>query len=133
MTLPSPSTFSDRGVQAIVAIWQFIIAFFCLIGIAFIATFALPSALGHYDPVIIRADVGAIFTLSISIFVLLSFIGSSVFGGIGVLMGKAWGRIVSIVNASLSLFFFPIGTVIGVLVLVYLTRSDVREYFEGGQ
>jgi hypothetical protein len=52
-------------------------------------------------------------------------------GGIGILKAKSWGRIVSIVVAVLSLFWIPIGTVLGVLVLIYLTRSEVRAYFEG--
>jgi len=113
----------------LVAIWQFLNAFFCLIGIAAIGIFAFPEALGFgYGP----ANVGSIFGLSIGIFVLLCCIGLSLAGGIGILKAKSWGRIISIVNAILSLFAIPIGTVIGVLVLIYLTKSEVREYFEGG-
>ena len=117
----------------LIAIWQFINAFFCLIGIAAISIFAFPNAFGYYGPAHVGADTGAIFGLSIAILFLLGSIGLSVAGGIGLLSGKAWGRIISIVNAMLSLFFVPIGTVIGALVLIYLTKSDVREYFEGSQ
>ena len=106
----------------LIAIWQFLNALFCSIGIAAIAIFAFPKA----GP----ADVGTIFGLSIGIFFLLCFVGLSVAGGIGLLLGKNWGRIVSIVNAALNLISIPIGTIIGVLVLIYLTRSEVREYFE---
>ena len=117
----------------LVAIWQFINAFLLLIGIAAIAVFAFPDAIGYYEfPGALNhhgiIDVGAIFGLSIAIFFLVCFIGLSVAGGIGLLLGKGWGRIISIVNAVLSLMNFPIGTVIG--VLIYLTRPDVREYFE---
>jgi hypothetical protein len=116
----------------LVAIWQFINAFFCLIGITAIAVFAFPGAVGFYGAVHVGADIGAIFGLSIAILFLLSCIGLSLAGGIGILLGKKWGRIVSIiVNAALSLFSIPIGTIIGVLVLIYLTRSEVRDYFEG--
>ena len=52
-------------------------------------------------------------------------------GGIGLLQGREWGRIMTIVHAALSLFWIPIGTVIGALVLVYLTRPEVRDYFAG--
>jgi len=114
----------------LIAIWQFINALFCLIGIIAIAIFAFPGAVDHYGPVNVGADIGAIFGLSIAILFLLSCIGLSVAGGIGILLGKAWGRIVSIVNAVLGLLAIPIGTIIGVLVLIYLTRSEVREYFE---
>ena len=115
----------------LVAIWQFLNSFLCLIGIAAIAIFAFPGALGHYGAVNVGSDIGAIFGLSIAILFLLCCIGLSVAGGIGLLLGKTWGRIVSIVNAVLSLLSIPIGTVIGILVLIYLTRTEVREYFGG--
>jgi hypothetical protein len=108
----------------LIAIWQFLNALFCAIGIAAIAIFAFPAT-G-------RGDVGATFGLSIGVFFLLAFIGLSVAGGVGLLMGKNWGRIVSIVNAALNLLNIPIGTIIGVLVLIYLTKPNIREYFEGG-
>ena len=112
----------------LISIWQFLRAFLCLIGIAAIAVFAFPEALGlGYG----SGSVGAIFGLSIGIFVLLVCIGLSLAGGIGILKAKSWGRIISIVNAVLSLFNIPIGTIIGILVLIYLTRAEMREYFEG--
>ena len=106
----------------LIAIWQFLNALFCAIGISAIAIFAFPKA----GP----ADIGTIFGLSIGIFFLLCFIGLSVAGGIGLLAGKYWGRMVSIINAALGLLSIPIGTVIGILVLIYLTKSEVRAYFE---
>ena len=109
----------------LIAIWQFLNALFCAIGIAAIALFAFPSA----GPV----DTGTVFGLSIGIFFLACFIGLSIAGGIGLLIEKNWGRIVSIVNAALNLLNIPIGTVIGILVLIYLTRAEVREYFEGSR
>ena len=112
----------------LIAIWQFVSAFLLVIGVAAISAFAFPEALGFkYGP----ADAGAIFGLSIAIFTLLCLIGLSLAGGIGVLKAKSWGRIISIVNAILDLIFIPIGTVIGVLVIIYLARPEIREYFEG--
>ena len=114
----------------LVAIWQFVSAFLLTIGIAAIAVFALPEALGYkWGP----SDEGAIFGLSIAIFVLLCLIVLSLAGGIGVLQGKNWGRLISVINAVLSCFNFPIGTVIGVLVIIYLMKPEVRAYFEGSQ
>jgi hypothetical protein len=46
------------------------------------------------------------------------------------LRGKEWGRVLSLVNAALSLFSPPIGTAAGVLSIIYLTRADVRAYFK---
>ena len=111
----------------LISIWQFISAFFMFIGIAAIAVFALPEALGYrWGP----ADTGTIFGLSTAICVLLCLIGLSLAGGIGILKAKSWGRTISIVNAALSLFNIPVGTVIGVLVIIYLARPEVRDYFE---
>ena len=104
-----------------VAIWAFFSAFLYLIGIVPIAAFALPHT--H--------NVGGIFALSFAIFVLLCCVSLCLAGGIGILKAKSWGRIMSIVVAILSLLWVPIGTILGVLVLIYLTRPKVKEYFEG--
>jgi hypothetical protein len=45
-------------------------------------------------------------------------------------MGKDWGRILAIVHSAVSLLNIPIGTVIGIIALIYLTKEDVREYFQ---
>jgi hypothetical protein len=72
----------------LVVIWQFINAFFCLIGVTAIAIFAFPGALGYYWSVHVGANVGTIFGLSIAILFLLGCIGLSVAGGVGILQGK---------------------------------------------
>ena len=120
----------------LVAIWQFLNAFFLLIGIAAISVFAFPGALGYNwwwtSGVPAFVDIGAIFGLSIAILVLLCLIGLSLAGGIGILKGKNWGRIISIINAALGLLSIPIGTAIGILIIIYLSKDEVRAYFEGG-
>jgi hypothetical protein len=107
----------------LVAIWEFISAFLAFIGLVAVGVFALAAVVAEAD----RA--AAIFGLSIATILLLAFIAMSIVGGIGLLSGKEWGRIIGIIQAVFSLFSIPVGTVIGVLILVYLTRSDVREYF----
>ena len=42
---------------------------------------------------------------------------------------RNWARILTIVWAILDLPIFPIGTVVGVLILVYMTNPDVKEHF----
>ena len=115
----------------LIAIWQFITAFVCVIGIAAIAIFAFPGSIGRHVVVNVGSDVGAIFGLSIAIILLVFFIGLSVAGGLGLLLRKPWGRILSIIHAALGTINIPIGTIIGILILIYLSRSEVREYFEG--
>ena len=112
----------------LIAIWEFITAFFALIGISAIAVFALPEAVSPYwgwEP-----EVGAIFGLSIAILVLLCYLGIAIAGGMGLLKGQEWGRVLSIAHSALSLFWFPIGTVIGVLSIIYLSRPEVTEYIK---
>ena len=111
----------------LVAIWEFITAFLALVGLCAIAIFVFPDAINPWwgwGP-----EVGTIFGLSIGILVLLCYIGIAIPGGLGLLKGKEWGRILSIAHAALSLFWFPIGTVIGILSIIYLTRPEVRDYF----
>jgi len=109
----------------LVAIWEFLTALGAFIGICAVSIFAFPSV----DMMWGGPRVGALFGLSVAILVLLCYIGIAVAGGIGLLTRKDWGRILSIVQAALSLLWIPIGTVIGILILIYLTGSEVRAYF----
>ncbi len=61
---------------------------------------------------------------------MLFYLIAALAAGIGVLSGREYGRILSLVHGDIGLLFFPVGTIIGVLVIVYLTRADVREYFK---
>ena len=123
----------------LIAIWEFLTAFGALIGMAAIAIFAIPAVLGNWGygwggmGDFGRAGdlgvAGAIFGLSIGILVLACFITLGVVGGIGLLSGKSWGRMIGIVHSALSIFWVPVGTVIGVLAIIYLTKDDVKQYF----
>ena len=111
----------------LIAIWEFITAFGALIGISAIAVFVFPDAIEH---TLGPAIPGAIFGLSIGILVLLCYVGLAIAGGIGILQGKEWGRVLSIAHAALSLFWLPVGTIIGILSIIYLTRPDVTSYIK---
>lgn len=65
-----------------------------------------------------------------------------VFGVIGLLYfvtayglwtGQGWARLIAIILAILSLFNIPIGTIIGIVILIYLFRDDVKAYFGEGR
>ncbi|MDD5288740.1 MAG: hypothetical protein PHY28_06505 [Dehalococcoidales bacterium] len=123
----------------LVSIWEFIAAFLAFICIVAIAVFAFPAVLGVWGDwgyssygMMNNGDmprVGAIFGLSIAILFLLCFMALAIIGGIGLLMGKEWGRITGIVHSALSVLCFPIGTIIGVLAVIYLTKPEVKDYF----
>jgi hypothetical protein len=110
----------------LVVAWQFISAFFSFLGLCALAIFAFPEIIG---PMWGPALTGGIFGLSVAILMLLVLIGIAIAGGVGLLKGQEWGRVLSIVFAALNLFAFPFGTIIGVLILIYLTKPDVAAYF----
>ena len=48
-----------------------------------------------------------------------------IIGGIGLLYNKKWGRIFLIIASIVGLFSFPIGTVVGIIFLIFLFKKDV--------
>ena len=123
----------------LIAVWMFLSALGILIGIAAVSSmffFTYPwmcwdgiGAWGMWD----MPQMGgfAIFALGVAVLVMVAYFILALMGGIGLLKGKEWGRVLSIVHAALSLFWIPVGTVIGILVIIYLVKPEVREYFEG--
>ena len=113
----------------LIAIWEFLTAFLACIGIAAMAVFAFPPVMHMWD----MPRAGAIFGMSIGVVVLVFFTALAIAAGIGLLMGKEWGRIMAIVHSALSLLSIPIGTIIGALALAYLFSANVKAYFEASQ
>ena len=126
----------------LIAVWMFLSAFGIFIGIAAVCSaffFAYPWMAwdGMMEPWGMWGMWGmpqmggiAFIMLGIVALVMVAYFVLALMGGIGLLRGREWGRILSIVHAALSLFWVPIGTVIGILILIYLTKAEVREYFE---
>ena len=123
----------------LIAVWMFLSAFGILIGIAAVSCmffFTSPwmwwgpemwNGWGMWD----MPQMGgiALVALGIALLVMVAYFVLALMGGIGLLKGREWGRILSIVHAALSLFSVPVGTVIGILILIYLTKTEVQEYF----
>jgi len=57
----------------------------------------------------------------------------SVLTGFGLLRLRRWARISAIILAIPSLATFPVGTVVSILILVYLLKRDVARLFELGE
>ena len=121
----------------LIAVWEFLSALGILIGIAALSSaflFVPVTWMWGWDgwgaP---NISVFAIAVLSVAVLLLLAYFILALMGGIGLLQGKEWGRILSIVHAAFSLFWIPIGTIIGILVIIYLTRQEVIEYFRGSR
>ncbi len=113
----------------IIAVWEFFGAFLAFIGIIAISVFAFPAVSSLQG----IGSMGGIFGLSIAVLVLLFCLCIAIAGGIGLLGGKEWGRILSLVLAALSLLSIPFGTIIGTLIIVYLIKPEIRDYFESAQ
>jgi len=113
----------------LIAMWEFITALLSFIGISAIFLFAWGEVNNLYG----IAHVGAIFGLIVAVMILFLSAFIALIGGIGLLSGKKWGRVLSIAYAAISLIRIPFGTVIGILVIIYLTKPDVRDYFESAK
>ena len=110
----------------LIAVWEFVTAVGMLIGISAIFIFAFPEVYDLWG----LEKVAGMFGLSVGVMILFISACLAVVGGIGLLTGKEWGRVLSLVYATLSLLRIPFGTIIGILVIVYLVKPKVKEYFE---
>lgn len=111
----------------LIVIWQFLTAVVLFFGIIALGVFAYPAVFRLWG----EPFIGGVVILSMATLVLLTFCGLAVASAVGLLLDKEWGRIASLVHSALSTLWIPIGTVIGILALVYLTKTEVRDYFKG--
>jgi hypothetical protein len=76
--------------------------------------------------------IPGIFTLfaGIGLVILLAYFIISLAAGIGTLQGKRWARTLGMIQAVFGITNVPIGTVAGVLTIIYLGKSEVVEYFD---
>ena len=73
----------------------------------------------------------ALFGLGIALILALASGIVSVIVGWGLLQLMPWARWAAIVLAIFGLLAFPIGTIVGALVIWYLLKDEVRLAFEG--
>jgi hypothetical protein len=111
----------------LVLVWEFLSAFIALIGMLSIAILVFPDATAS---MLGTALPGAIFGLSIGVLILISYIIVALTAAAGIIKNQEWGRVLGIVHAAFSVFAIPVGTVIGILIIVYLLRPDVEDYFK---
>ncbi len=112
----------------LVVVWEFLNTGAVLVGLGVIAVFAFPEVARSSEAVIL----GRLFTLGIAVLVLVGYGGLALAGGIGLLRRKSWGRTLSIAHAAISVINIPIGTIAGALIILYLAKPEVVEYFAGG-
>lgn len=111
----------------LVIVWQFLSAFMALIGLLAIAIVFFPDAITSME---YSSLPGFIFGIGLAVLILLAFIIISVIAAVGLIKNQEWGRIMALVQAALCVSAPPLGTVAGILILVYLLRPDVQGYFK---
>ena len=123
-------------IIVLIAVWQFISAFFTLIGITAVAIWGFSGAIHDYNGWGTQGftywrgiPVWIVFGVSFAILTLVCYMALAIAAGIGSMTGKEWGRITGVVHSALSLFCIPVGTIIGTLVIIYLTKQETRDYF----
>jgi hypothetical protein len=117
------------GVTAI-AVWYFIDAVFMFM----IACIIVAVLAGIFSEI---GDQTGQFWVTFGMGCGVVFVGLSgialVIAGWGLLQMKQWARWLAFILAIISLFAFPIGTVIGAVIIWYLLKDDVREAFEAAE
>jgi hypothetical protein len=66
---------------------------------------------------------------AVALFAVIAFL--QIAAGVGLWQLKGWGRLLHMALACIGLLFLPCGTLISVLVLVYLSRAGVKVLFSG--
>jgi hypothetical protein len=64
---------------------------------------------------------GAVIFIAVGAFALIT--------GLALFAGRNWARILVLIGGVLDLLGIPIGTIIGIIILYYFTRPQIKAYF----
>jgi uncharacterized membrane protein (DUF2068 family) len=113
---PSPATALRRPtIISVLAVLQYVGG-----AIALIVALALLAAAGKGEERTIGLALGALFAIAG---------GLQISCGFGLWNLRSWGRILQMVFAGIGLLGIPLGTVISILILVYMSKPGVRVLF----
>lgn len=96
-----------------------------------VTVLAILQMLASLVTIFVGLTIGAIFPFIGGLFSLF-VIGVGVITlllAIALFSGRNWARILNMIFAVIDLFNFPIGTIIGIIFLIYFTRPGVVAYF----
>ncbi len=116
----------------VIAVYQFVLGFLSLLGAGILLL--VPLIVGTATA-LARAEGGPLATAIVSTVMIIIAAWVLIVGIANIAIGwglwnlQEWGRIGALVLAVLRLFNFPVGTVIGGVILWYLLREDVRREF----
>lgn len=125
MTVQEAGTRRPDSVT-IIAIYHFVEAALFLVGLLALGIAALAVSMGASGDPEAAIPLAALAVAGVVVLVLLVV---NVAVGWGLLALKSWARWVAVALSVLRLFFFPIGTVIGALIIVFLLQKEARDAF----
>ncbi len=111
----------------LIAIYHFVLAGIMVLGALGILLFPLLAV--SVSPVDPRGPLAVLFGTGIIFFILIVLAILYLIAGIGLWQRQEWARWLTIVLAILGLFNFPVGTIIGLVILWFLLRDDVQALF----
>ena len=76
------------------------------------------------DAMVVLAILGVLL-----LFVLMILAVPGIIAGIGLLLRKKWGKILTLIVGFLKFLDFPLGTALGVYTIVILFRDDAEAFF----
>ena len=126
MSSATPVRSRPDGVT-LAASWFILGAILPLLGALAIVIFAYPAVLT--DETSGTDRYLAVAGVSFGLFVVLVLAAVNIAASIGLLRLRAWGRILAMVLAALGLLAFPVGTIIGALIIWYLLTPEAQEAF----
>ncbi len=113
-----------RGLEFLI-FWHCSTAGLALAGIAGAFWYVSPKLNLLYG---LEYGLGLMIFIMVIWWLLLKIVLSTA-GTIGIIKAREWGRQTSIVHAALTLLFVPIGIVVGAIVILYLHKPRIKEYF----
>jgi type IV pilus assembly protein PilA len=121
---PAPAAFQRPMTVTILAVLNLLAGTFVLLGGAAMA-FVLFAAGTPAAPAENRAVVAVLLAA-------YAIIGSlQIATGVGLLRLQPWGRTLQIIGATLGLLGIPCGTIISIVILIYMLKPEVRTLFSG--
>ena len=112
---------------SVIAIYYLLMGVLNLIGACAIVVFPMAAIMrvsggpDQYFP-LIGLGFGLFAALALGVLALVT--------GWGLMRMFTWARWLAFALALVSLLFFPVGTIIGAVIIWYLLRGEVREAFE---
>jgi hypothetical protein len=108
----------------VMSVYYWVIAALFALGACVLLTVLLATTLTGelYDTV-------AIFVLGLLVIVLFVIVAANVAAGLGLFRMQEWGRWLGIALGVLSLPAFPVGTIVGGLIIWYLLLPETQEAF----